>query len=106
VIKDIVEAFGLEFLIAAVFFIGGLIVEETYSLIGNNRAEKKGNNHFRIALMCVFEAEERLPGENRKRGAERLEYAIGLYKKRTGVRKYQEAKNAIMEAFMYLKASS
>ncbi len=70
-------------------FVSGLVVENSFDVIkGKNHRKDRLKKKFRVALDCIHQAEQKLPGKGL--GQDRFELAIDLYQEIMGSRSLED----------------
>lgn len=94
---DFFKDITFELTAAILIYLAGVLTSRFWHLLRKSSEEKKLKANAQIALEIIYEAEESFPG--RKRGAEKLVYAVEKFMTKAGVKDYQTAQNYIIQIF-------
>jgi len=100
---NIIQTFYSEVIIAAVIYVAGLLTLKLWQKLTRKRQENALKQNVNVALEIIFESEKKFPG--RKRGVEKLEYAVKKFMDETKFSDYEKAQNYIIQIFNLTKLS-
>ncbi len=97
------QKFVLELFVGIVIYIVGVLTSKLWFKIKRNSNEKTLRKNVKTALRIIYSSEEKFPG--RKRGIEKLEYAVDEFMKEVNIKDYESAQDYIIKVFNLTKLS-
>lgn len=79
------------------FYFLGVVTSRSWKILSKKHHEENLKKNVHLALDLVYEAEEKFPG--RKRGKEKLDWAVERYMGETNLKDYEIAEKKIIEVF-------
>lgn len=97
------ENIFLEVLAAVIIYTAGVLTSKFWRKLKKSKEEEKLKQNVKTALAIIYDAEKSLPG--RKRGVEKLEYAVKEFMKETKIDDYEKAQSYIIQIFNLTRLS-